>query len=226
MVHFAVAFAVGLIASLALTWIVRQCARNYGLVDCPDGGRKSHQAPVALGGGAAVFGALILAIAAACLIGWLEGIDLLARTDLRIKGGLLAAAFLTVLLGLVDDFKGLRGRYKLLGQVLITMLLVMAGLKIEKFASFGQLVELHWFAIPFTVFWSLGAINAINLIDGIDGLASSVGLVLSLTIAAITFSQGNVLATIIMLSLAGALLGFLRFNFAPASIFLGDAGSM
>jgi UDP-GlcNAc:undecaprenyl-phosphate GlcNAc-1-phosphate transferase len=76
------------------------------------------------------------------------------------------------------------------------------------------------------LFWLLGAINAINLIDGIDGLASSVGLVLCATIAAITLWQGYVFETLVMLSLAGALLGFLRFNFAPASIYLGDAGSM
>jgi UDP-GlcNAc:undecaprenyl-phosphate GlcNAc-1-phosphate transferase len=81
-------------------------------------------------------------------------------------------------------------------------------------------------AIPFTLLWLLGAINAINLIDGIDGLASSVGLVLCITFAAIMGWRGETVATIIMLALGGSLLGFLRYNFAPATVFLGDAGSM
>jgi UDP-GlcNAc:undecaprenyl-phosphate GlcNAc-1-phosphate transferase len=209
-----------------LTWVVRRYARLYGFVDRPDGGRKSHQAPVALGGGVAIFGALLIAATVACVASSWAGVDLFVRADWKMIGGLLAAGFLIVLLGLFDDLRGMRGRYKLLGQVLIALLLVYSGMRIEKFALFGQLWELHWLAVPFTVFWFLGSINTINLIDGIDGLASSVGLVLSLTIAAITFSQGNALDTIIMLALAGALLGFLRFNFAPASIFLGDSGSM
>src|SRR5690606_31409984 len=91
-----------------------------------------------------------------------------------------------VVLGLIDDLKGLRGRYKLLGQLAIAALLVWSGVRIDGFSAFGHQVTLGWFVIPATLFWLVGTTNAVNLIDGIDGLAGSVGLILCLTLAAIT----------------------------------------
>ena len=87
-------------------------------------------------------------------------------------------------------------------------------------------MEIGLLTAPFLLFWLLGAVNAINLIDGIDGLASSIGIVLCLTLAALAWHRGFEAEAIVVLATAGALLGFLRFNFAPASIYLGDAGSM
>jgi UDP-GlcNAc:undecaprenyl-phosphate GlcNAc-1-phosphate transferase len=324
------AFFGALLASLAITPIVRARAEEWGFVDRPDGGRKAHGRVTALGGGVAVF---VAALAAAGLafaamsarhiapeqrvvnrlradwsvekitsaamardlradprliervhrqiaagatdtaiaeaLGkvapaadvqlvekvrsdfdnkqhWVEGVvrdfqanpQAFARTYATLLGkiagappfyfGLLAAVILICAVGLLDDYVELPGRYKLAGQVVATLILVVSGLVIEKVAIFDRSYELGILAVPFTMFWLLGAINAINLLDGIDGLASSVGLVLSLTLAAMALlgPQMHEVQAIIALALAGALLGFLRFNFAPASIFLGDSGSM
>jgi UDP-GlcNAc:undecaprenyl-phosphate GlcNAc-1-phosphate transferase len=222
---YAVAAVAALVAGLLLTPIVRRLARARGFVDCP-GGRKMQVAPVALGGGAAVFGALLIGCLTAAGIGLASGYNVWSAEEFPKLGILLAACVSVVLLGLLDDAVHIRGRYKLLGQLAIAGVIVASGERIEKFTVFGQLVQLDNFAIPLTLFWLLGTMNAINLIDGIDGLAGSVGTVLCLTIAAITAWQGYVGETVIMLALAGAQLGFLRYNFAPASIYLGDAGSM
>jgi UDP-GlcNAc:undecaprenyl-phosphate GlcNAc-1-phosphate transferase len=268
-------FLIAFVASLLLTPQVKRIATKFGFVDKPDGKRKAHKKPVALGGGAGVFLAALLAIAITIVYASLKGENLIRPDDTKVMVGLLLASAFIVLLGLLDDFIHLAGRYKLIGQIIAAGLLIYFGVRIESVSIFagrpapkveqqalavepglesgaagvgeadaGQSpessvtpdtqhsqqksrgIKLGLLAVPFTLFWLLGAINAINLIDGIDGLASSVGLVLCATIAAITLWQGYVFETLVMLSLAGALLGFLRFNFAPASIYLGDAGSM
>ena len=269
------AFLIAFAGSFLLTPLVKRISTKFGFVDKPDGKRKAHKTPVALGGGAAVFLAALSAIAFTILYAFLKGDDIIQPDDTKVMIGLLVASACIVLLGLLDDFIHLAGRYKLLGQIVAAGLLIYFGVRIESVSIFagkpspqaqqeaiadepavesdaggsgeanaseshetsaissttpGQPtsrgINLGLFAIPFTLFWLLGAINAINLIDGIDGLASSVGLVLCATIASITLWKGHVFETLVMLSLAGALLGFLRFNFAPASIYLGDAGSM
>lgn len=220
---------IAFLASLALTPAVRRCARRFHLVDHPDGHRKIHDAPIPLGGGVAVLVATLIAVAAVLFIQF-PLIDNPWKTALLENKaellGLLAAATVLCAVGLVDDRKGLRGRQKVLGQLCAVGILVSSGLVIRSIAIFGWQVDLGPLSIPFTVFWLLGAINSLNLIDGIDGLATSVGIILTLTIAAMAFFNGHVAQAIIALSLAGSLAGFLVYNFPPASIFLGDAGSM
>lgn len=225
LVLYLIAAAAALLAGLVLTPLVRRIALAKGFVDHP-GGRKTHQSPIALGGGTAVFAAVLVGAAAAGLIAALYGHPFWNANSFPELAILLCGGMAVVLLGLIDDAFHIRGRYKLLGQLAIAGLIVAGGARIERFVVFGQSVELTTFAIPLTLFWLLGTMNAINLIDGIDGLAGSVGTVLCLTIAAITAWAGHVGETVIMVALAGALLGFLRYNFAPASIYLGDAGSM
>ncbi|MFV2067270.1 MAG: glycosyltransferase family 4 protein [Pirellulales bacterium] len=285
------AFFVALLASSILTPIVRSRAQEWDFVDRPDGGRKAHARPVALGGGVAVLlSALIAAgLTFAAVSGRHESIeervaslhksglsereivgrlqeqgdavlpdraqDLVAAYDAnpqaysekhgssvaRLKGyitkhakeapfffALLASSLLICMVGLLDDFVALPGRYKLAGQVLAALVLIAAGLVIDRVSLFNRTYTLGIMSIPFTLFWILGAINAINLLDGIDGLASSVGFVLSLSLAtlALLLPQMHEAEAIIAMVMAGSLLGFLRFNFNPASIFLGDSGSM
>lgn len=212
--------------SLIATPIVRRISRQRGFVDRPDGHRKTHREPVALGGGAAILLSVLGVIGIILAYASFAEFQLLTTSNFMALAGLAIGAVGIVVLGLVDDVVGLRGRHKLLGQVAIAGLLIYCGVKIEAFSVFSHNVELGMFVIPATAFWLIGTTNAINLIDGIDGLAGSVGFILSLTVAAITGWQGHVLETCVMLALAGAQLGFLRYNFAPASIYLGDAGSM
>lgn len=212
--------------SLIATPFVRSVALHLGFVDKPDGRRKTHKAAVALGGGAAVLLAMAGALGLVFFYGALADVALLKSGNAFPLLCLAIGAIVIVSLGLLDDFVGLRGRQKLLGQAAVVGLLIYAGVTIEGFTAFGRDINLAWLAIPASAFWLIGTTNAVNLIDGIDGLAGSVGFILSLTMAAITGWQGNVAETAVMLALAGAQLGFLRYNFAPATIYLGDAGSM
>lgn len=169
------------------------------------------------------------------------------REGYRQLPALLLSGLLIVLVGLVDDWKGLRGRVKLAGQIIAVSVLIAGGVLIRRIDIFGcQLsfetptysATLRGYEVSFaplaylvTLFWLLGAINALNLLDGIDGLATILGIILSCTIAAMAIvmaAQGatNQGVTIIAMVLVGSLLGFLRFNFPPATIFLGDSGSM
>lgn len=225
-VVFVLSLLSALIGALLLTPVVRGLSRRFGFVDKPDGGRKNHATAVALGGGVAVFLSTVIAAGFAFSLGEWMDVDIWQKPDEPVLFGILVASALTVLLGLLDDKFAMRGRHKLLGQVAITSVLIGSGLEIEKFTVFGSEIHLGAFSIPFTMFWLLGAINAINLIDGIDGLASSVGFVLCLTIAVISGFLHQFAEGVIVVALAGSLLGFLRYNFAPASIYLGDAGSM
>ena len=136
------------------------------------------------------------------------------------------AACVICLLGLVDDTMQLRGRQKLVGQILAAGILVAGGLDIERIKFFGWTLELGFLATPFSILWLVAAINALNLIDGADGLATSVGLVLSVALAGMALLADHPTDAVLAMALVGALAGFLVYNLPPASIFLGDAGSM
>lgn len=222
---YALAGFLGWLGAYLLTPVVRRLAHRFDFVDRP-GGRKTQAKPVALGGGVAVLAGATLGATVAYLFADWAVPQTFFEGDARQMVGLALAAAATVCLGLYDDAVNMRGRHKLLVQVLIATMLAYLGGRIESFTLFGATVELGWFAWPFTIFWLVGATNAINLLDGIDGLASSLGLVLCLTLVAINGFLGRFPETVVMLAMAGALLGFLRYNFAPASIYLGDAGSM
>ena len=141
---------------------------------------------------------------------------------------LILAGAVIVTVGLIDDRIGLRGWHKLCGQLLAASILVYDGLIIQGIGLFGLEIQLGWLAVPITLFWLLGAVNALNLLDGIDGLATMVGIILVSTIAAMAMMMipAHLDVVIIGVVFAGALVGFMRFNFPPASIFLGDTGSM
>ena len=219
--------AVGVIAAVVsypLTNFVGLMARRWGFVDRPDGHHKSHKHEVALGGGLAVF----LAAAITFLVEYvfsdpLQGI----LREAHYLGGLLLAGAWIVCLGLYDDRFGMRGRYKLLGQIVAAVIVISAGLKIESFVLFEQKFELVGpISIAFTIFWLVGAMNSLNLLDGIDGLATTIGISLCATITIMALLLGRPAVAVVGAVFTGSLLGFLRFNFPPAKIFLGDAGSM
>lgn len=221
---FAKTFGVAFLGSLILTPLIRLLAHRLGIVDHPDKHRKLHASSTALGGGVAV---LVAMIAAAMLPLWSDrGIWLALDGDGFFLGGLFLSTLSLCTVGLIDDRWGIRGRQKLLGQILAAGMLVAFGMRIDRFEVFGATFELGIMAGPLTVCWLLGAINAVNLLDGMDGLATSIGIVLSLAIAVMAHMAGHPLEAILALALAGALTGFLVYNSPPASIFLGDAGSM
>src|SRR5262249_46292312 len=120
----------------------------------------------------------------------------------------------------------LRGRHKLLGQALAVSILILDGGPIRNLDVFGWDVELGPFAVPFTAFWLLGAINSLNLIDGMDGMVGCVGTVIPAAIAMMSLWAGHLASALIALTLIGAIAGFLCFNLPPAKIYMGDCGSM
>jgi UDP-GlcNAc:undecaprenyl-phosphate GlcNAc-1-phosphate transferase len=217
-------FLVSLFVSLVTTPLVRGLARHVGLVDRPDGGRKIHKAPTPVAGGLAMLFACIVALVLAYL--YSPEVRYLFRNDATKLFGLLAASIMICVLGVIDDFAILRGRYKLLGQMVVVGLVIAMGVRVDNFSIFGTRVELGYLAVPFTAFWLLGAINSLNLLDGMDGMLGTIALVVSLAFALVAAVHGQWLAMCVALALSGSLLGFLRFNFPPASIFLGDSGSM
>jgi len=213
-----------LFLGVLLTFLVRRGARRVGLFDRPDGFRKLHREPVPLGGGLAIYVAMAAVVGALCVLPhpWRKPLHDYAASiwALMLAGGVI------VLVGLADDRFRLRGRVKLLGQGIAAAVLIAGGFLIEGFEVFGYTVDLGLLAVPFTLFWLLGAINAINLLDGVDGLAALVGLILVSTVGVMGVMTHNVHVFVIALALGGSLTGFLWFNLPPASIFLGDAGSM
>jgi UDP-GlcNAc:undecaprenyl-phosphate/decaprenyl-phosphate GlcNAc-1-phosphate transferase len=209
---------------MAITPLARLLARYGGLVDQPDGRRKMHGRPIPVSGGLAVLVSVSLAVTAVAVV------PMPFRDALDAKAWSLVGLFLGSVVicaaGVADDFGHLRVRHKLLGQCLAVGVVIGFGVLVRNIHVFGWHVELGLLAVPFTAFLLLGAINSLNLLDGMDGLLGSVGVIISLALAAMAGLAGRWPEAGVASALAGALLGFLRYNFPPASIFLGDAGSM
>jgi UDP-GlcNAc:undecaprenyl-phosphate GlcNAc-1-phosphate transferase len=197
--------ALALVASLAFTPLVRALARCWGLVSRPRGDRWAKK-PTALLGGVAIFAAFGLAV-----------LTLLPRAE---HGSvvLVASAFLFVV-GLVDDLYNLKPYQKLIGQIMGAALVVLGGLTLPWTPS--PLVNMG-----LTVLWLVGITNALNLLDNMDGLAAGVGAIAAAFLSASFFAGGDVAEGLLLAAFAAALVGFLAYNFNPASIFMGDCGSL
>jgi len=203
----ATAAGVALALSLILTPLARGLARRLGITDTPDA-RRVHQHPTPRGGGIAVAAAVAAALALSCGAPSGPGLWVLA-------GGALLLA-----VGAVDDVVSLRVETKLAAQVVAAVLAVAGGLRFE-LLGLPALLE-----AGLTVVWIVLITNAFNLTDGLDGLVAGVGVIALLAFGGIVLHAGNAALAIPALALAGALVGFLAYNFHPATIFLGDSGSL
>jgi UDP-GlcNAc:undecaprenyl-phosphate GlcNAc-1-phosphate transferase len=233
---FIAAFVVTALISFVLTPAVRVLAHRLGVVDEPNHRRVNTQ-PIARGGGVAVGIAFIgvsLVLTLLVASGSLgPGFSLLS-IDQGTMTALLLGAALAVLIGLLDDVLNLRARWQLVSQLVLAIGAVLLGVNIDSIANpfgAGQIPLTGIWGIAFTIFWIVGMINSINWIDGLDGLSSGIGLIAAFTLGLIslTFSAGELgqpYVALLCFALAGALLGFLRWNFHPASIFAGTSGVM
>ncbi len=206
--------AVALVIVILLTPVVGNVARYLGVVDKP-GGRRIHERIVPkLGGLALFFGILIPALAF---------VDF--STEMR---GLLLGATVATAVGAIDDFRGLIWWQKLGGQIGAAIIPVASGIWIDHFTL--PVVGVHgvseWVGKPLTVLWIVGIMNMVNFLDGLDGLAAGVCSIAGGTFAVIALSLGKPDAAIVSAIVFGACLGFLRHNFYPARIFMGDSGAM
>ena len=207
---------------LALTPLVRELALRLQIVDRPDGARKAHHRPIPRIGGVAIAIAYTASFALFLLLP-LKARWMIFEPHLPFVARLLPVAGLVFALGLLDDVYGLRPWHKLLGQAAAATLAFYAGVGVSAVA--GIPVDPMW-AFPLTVLWLVACTNAFNLIDGLDGLACGLGLCATLSILVAALVDGNVPLALATAPLAGCLVAFLRYNFNPASIFLGDSGSL
>lgn len=224
MVELSIATAVSFGLAFLLTPAIRELALRLRLVDNPDGRRKLHRRATPVAGGPI----LLLSAGAALVLIFLRPGFLHSRMEVTSDHlmGLLVAALLLCAVGIVDDLGRLRGRHKLLGQLLAVSILIASGVRIDTMHLFDTQLDLGLLAIPFTAFFLLGAINSLNLLDGMDGLLTSVSLIICVSFGVIALLAGKDVTACVAFTLAGALLAFLWFNFPPATIFLGDSGSM
>lgn len=197
--------------AVILTPMVRDLFRSYNVVDRP-GWRKMHVHPIPRVGGIAI------------AVAYLGALLLLSRDDKFAAHApmiwkLIPGAAIIFFTGLIDDFFNLRPSYKLAAEMVAASLVFALGLRIETVANISLPL---WVSFPVTVFWLLLCTNALNLVDGLDGLCAGMGLMSTLTLFAGALLLGEPTLAYATFPLVGALLGFLCFNFNPATVFLGD----
>jgi UDP-GlcNAc:undecaprenyl-phosphate GlcNAc-1-phosphate transferase len=214
-------FIIALVLSLVLTPLAGRFGERFGALDVPSE-RKEHTMPTPRCGGLAIVAAFLFTLALSILI----------TTDVSNKLVLdrqatffLLGALMVFGVGLFDDFHRLGPKVKFLFQVIGASIAFWGGLRIEVFSLFS--IDLHFVILSYfvTVFWFVFFINAINLIDGLDGLAAGIAFFASAVLVILSVMRGQYLIAMLFAVLAGAVLGFLRYNFNPASIFMGDGGS-
>ncbi len=205
---------------LVLTPVCRDLAIRWGFVDMPDGVRKIHRKPIPRIGGIPIALSYALALGIMLLVAP-HGATLSVQHRELILDMILPTAVIFIT-GLVDDLLTLKPWQKLSGQVLASMLVLWRVAPINLHGHSNT----PWITIPLSLFWLIGCTNAFNLIDGLDGLAAGVGLFATLTTAIVALVHGNLGLAMATAPLAGCLVAFLRYNFSPASVFLGDSGSL
>lgn len=209
------------ILSLLLTRAVRDVAVSFNIYDRPDQDRKRHRQPVPRLGGVAVivaYAAAVLLLVASPLRG-----GVVLQGHLWFMWTLFPAIAVVFAVGLADDLLQLSPWQKLAGQVAAGVYAYLVGVRIS---GIGEITEIGWWSLPLTVGWLVVCTNSFNLIDGLDGLATGVAIVASVTVLCAAFLQSNYTLALTVAPLLGSLCGFLRYNSNPASIFLGDCGSL
>lgn len=204
---FIIAFLLSAAATLYLTPIMRRAALELGIVDRPDGKLKTQKAPTPYLGGVAVYLAFLMTVG--------------VLTDFGQETlGYLLSGSIVIMVGLIDDLGVLTPRQKLAGQTVAALVLIKSGTYIKLgFLPF-------WVAVPLTILWILTVTNAMNIIDVMDGLATGVAAIAALMMAWANIMAGRPHVAFLCFALAGAAIGFLRYNFHPAQIYLGDTGSL
>ena len=215
--------ALSVIMALVLTPIVRDGVGKFGFLDHPDGVRKKHATAVPRVGGIAIALAYVGTFGIAFMLPFsYTSVMHQSLPDILKLTMVASVVFLT---GVLDDQVGLGAWQKLMGIGGAGVLAYFAGIRVD-IHLLHFLPAWPWLGCLITVIWLVGCTNAFNLIDGMDGLAAGVGLVATLAMLIAALTQGNMPLALATMPLAGCLLGFLRYNFNPASVFLGDSGSL
>ena len=248
MASILITFFVSLLVTYALIPWFSKRAIGIGLVDNPDKSRKLHESAIPMVGGLAIFCTCSLIITVIFTLTWYEfpylekldrklawwlgypadylSLHRIRSSDIRQYVGLFLGSLILLIVGLLDDRFGIRGRQKLFGQFLAATVLVWFGYRFDSLLFLHIYLDLNVFSVLFIYGWILASINSVNLLDGADGIAATIGFIMSMALAIMMISQGRVVDSLVAVSVAGSLIGFLRYNFPPATVYLGDAGSM
>jgi UDP-GlcNAc:undecaprenyl-phosphate GlcNAc-1-phosphate transferase len=222
---YLIVFGVSLLSSLALTRYVRNLALGLGWVAPPLQERDLHKTPLPRYGGVAIFLSFLISIGVGLLAG--RHLPAVAALPIRTLMAILLPGALIFLLGLCDDIRSIGPYFKFAVQGLAATMLFAGGLRILDLPFFFGSRQFGWhLGLPLTILWVIGITNAFNLIDGLDGLAAGSAVFSTLVVFVVALFSGSSLVSLLTIALAGATLGFLRFNFNPATIFLGDCGSL
>lgn len=214
-------FLAGFAAALAATPLAARFGRAFGFMDAPQG-RKIHTHPIPRCGGLAIVASFFAAMAVAFVPDLPAGSKVIEPAHLwSVAGG----GLFIFLVGLIDDRGPLPAKVKFLAQIAAASVCFFGGVRIESFSMGGFMANLELFSFVLTVLWFVLFINAINLIDGLDGLAAGVAFFVCAVQTVLAAMRAEMLPAMYFAALGGSALGFLRYNFNPASIFLGDGGS-
>jgi len=220
-------FVLSLVLSFVLTRTVRDAANARGWVAPPVNERHLHRGPLPRLGGVAIFASFGLSVGVAVLLASRHPVGQASFLSWRMLVTILVPGALVFLLGVYDDLYSLGPYWKFAVQAIAGAMLFAGGLRILDIPVVFGGHHLPWYlGLPTTIIWVLAITNAFNLIDGMDGLAAGSALFSTLVAFVVSLLSGYALVTVLAIALAGAILGFLRFNFNPATIFLGDSGSL
>ncbi|MGK7896580.1 MAG: glycosyltransferase family 4 protein [Xenococcus sp. (in: cyanobacteria)] len=217
-----IAFLVSVTVVLWTIPDVKTVGLKLGIVDQPNA-RKIHQSPVVRVGGVSIFAGTMIAL----LIVWrLGGFNSIALSEQEVLGGIILGSVGFFCIGFADDLLSLSSGSRLLMQIVVATVTWFMGLQIDFLSiPFVGLIDLGPLSLPISVIWLVGMANAINWIDGVDGLAAGVSGIAAVVMLIVTLFMNQTAAALIAAALAGAALGFLRYNFNPAQIFMGDGGA-
>lgn len=221
MYSLSILFAASFILSIVLTLLCRDLCIRFEILDHPDDERKLHAHPVPRLGGVAIAISYVGALSVLMAVGTQGGS--LIESSLPLAWLVLPAAAMVFFTGLLDDLFNISALNKLAGLTVAAVIAYAAGIHVKQI---GGIELAAWLDFVLTVVWLLACSNAFNLIDGMDGLAAGLGCFAAATAFVAALLQGNFPLALATIPLVGCLLGFLIFNFNPASIFLGDSGSL
>ncbi|HAA24507.1 MAG TPA: undecaprenyl-phosphate alpha-N-acetylglucosaminyl 1-phosphate transferase [Ruminiclostridium sp.] len=231
-IEYIIPFAIALIVSFFSSPIAKKIAVRAGAIDVPKDGRRMHRKPVALMGGLAIITGFLISVLyifivyeSEELITWIQGISPVKMA------GFFAGMIIVILLGIYDDIHPLSAKIKFPIQLIAAVIVVLTGTRIQyitvsistiKYVSIGETIS-----IILSILWIAGITNAINLIDGLDGLAAGVSGIatLSLFVVSVMMPDNSFVFAVLYVALAGAIMGFLPYNFNPAKIFIGSTGA-